>query len=505
VSSLKGSPLLAGTAPIENAAEWDRCRKELNKKLLLPQVAVDEWGFITEFSIGSAADSRSGRYSGLRRFDPVRKAVSEYTRTVGNFMSQALESLLLVPHLRTTESQSARNRLITTAAEHGISEHSIRLSVVNGVDACAAIEQLQRTTRTVFENEQLPGADFEFCERESREFLSTITAWCAFIDGDTSRPSAGKLHKKSRHQRREASKPTGFSDLLVPTRNRVKNSLRAVRKKGIQAQILSECVLWNDLPALWITCDTVHPIALFNAIETTWHQLVAAFEPDRDKIVKVKAIDLLWSSIILVPLVDGKSLERQALPHFKGVTYAEPPDLLQSPWRLFPEEIPEDVWPQLGLDHWQVQPDWVVFDRFAAAYGLLFHHVDHMADFDRLPDNLDELGLSVLQSYLDHESTRAQPLLQEVFDTCAEVLGKCPEIDDQVNERRPNICLCMQILVEMEDAIMPTRDFHEQAKLSIEQVVNWRDRLFAGMQQLGVARYLWIAESLNFGACPGLQ
>jgi hypothetical protein len=221
--------------------------------------------------------------------------------------------------------------------------------------------------------------------------------------------------------------------------------------------------------------------------------------------VKVKAIDLLWSSIILVPLVDGKSLERQALPHFKGVTYAEPPDLLQSPWRLFPEEIPEDVWPQLGLDHWQVQPDWVVFDRFAAAYGLLFHHVDHMADFDRLPDNLDELGLSVLQSYLDHESTRAQPLLQEVFDACAEVLGKCPEIDDQVIERRPNICLCMQILVEMEDAIMPTRDFHEQAKLSIEQVVNWRDRLFAGMQQLGVARYLWIAESLNFGACPGLQ
>lgn len=503
ILSLKKSPPSNGAVLLQNPTGWDECRRNLNGQFLLPKVAVDEWGFITESSSGKAADSRSQRYSGLHRFTPVLKAVGEYTRTVGNFMSHALECMVLVPHLRSAQSQSARNNLLATASKLGIRENSIRLSIVNGVDSCAAIEELQRAKRAVFGDEELPGADLKFPEREHRQFVSTITVWCMFVDGQRRTETREKANKKMRPRRGKLQKAIGIVDPLVQTKNRLKNSLQALRKNGIKAQILSETVPWNGMPALWISCDTNHPLATTNAIETMWHQLVGAFAPDRDKIVRVKAIDLLWSAIVLVPLVGGKSLERQALPHFKAVTHSEPPDLEQSPWRLFPEAIPDDVWPGLSLEHWEVQPSWAQFDRFAAAYGLLFHHVDHMADFNRLPEDLDELGLSLLQSYLNHETTRAQPLLQEVFDTCADVLSKFPEVDDEVIETRPNICLCMQFLVEMKDAIMPTPDFHEQAKLSIDEVVDWRDRLILGMQQLGVARYLWIADSLGFHAWDG--
>ena len=497
---LKNSAATQGAVPLKRPTEWDECRLEANKDLLLPRVAVDEWGFITESSAGNTVDFRSERYSGLHRFAPVRKAVGEYTRAVGNFMSQALDCLILVPHLRVAESQSAKDRLVATAAKLGVNENSIRLSVVNGVDACAAIEQLQMATRMVFEKRNCQAQDSAFCERERRELVSTITAWCIFVDDETRRQFAGNSKGKSKHRQRKPKKVTELSDLLVQTRNRVRDSLQALRKQGIEARLLSDKILWNGMPALWITCDAVHPISLLNAVETTWYQLVAAFAPDREKIVRVKAIELMWPSIILVPLVAGKSLERQAMPHFMGVTYVIPPDLKESPWRLFPEQIPEDIWLQLGLDHWEVQPNWFVFDQFSAAYGLLFHHVDHMADFHRIPGKLDELGLSILQSYLDHETKRAQPLLQESFDSCANVLSKFPEIDDQVIQNRPNICLCMQILVDMKHAIMPISDFHLEAKLTTDQVVDWRDRLLKGMQQLGIARYLWIADSLNFGA-----
>ncbi|TWU29925.1 hypothetical protein [Bythopirellula polymerisocia] len=502
IPSLAKPPPAGGGVALQNPTKWDKCRKELNGQFLLPKVAVDEWGFVTETSSGDATDSRSERYSGSQRFSPVRKAVSEYTRTVGNFMSQVLDCMVLVPYLRNAESQSAKNNLLAKASTLGINEHSIRLSVINGVDACAAVDQLQRATRTVFGDAKLPGADSVFCERERRAIMTTITAWCIFIDGIPAE-NGGKSNKRSRPRKIKPRKPTGVGDLLVQTRNRLKNSLQALRKEGIEARILSETVPWNGMPTLWISYNTNHPLATLNAVERMWHQLVGAFRPDREKIVRVKAFDLLWSAIILVPLVGGKSLERQVLPHFKAVTYSEPPDLQESPWRLQPENTPEDVWPRLGLEHWDAQPSWAQFDHFAAAYGLLFHHVDHMADFNRLPDDLDELGLSILQSFLDHETTRAQPVLQEVFDTCAEVLNAFPEIDDVVIEVRPNIHLCMQLIVDMKDAIMPTADFHEQAKLSIEEVVDWRDRLFAGMQQFGVARYLWISDSLGFGAWNG--
>jgi len=462
-------------------------------------VAVDEWGYITESSTGNAANLGSERYSGIHRFDPVRKAVSEYTRTVGNFMSQALDCIVLVPYLRTAESQTAKQNLLATASKLGINENSIRLSVINGVDACAAVEQLERSTQAVFKNEQLPGTDGDFCKQERMEFSETVTAWCMFIDGVTQKKSAGKSNKKPRPRRRKPQRATSLDDLLVPTRNRLKNSLQAIRKEGIKAQVISETVPWNGMSALWITCDTNHPITTMNATEKMWHRLVNVFEPDRDKIVRVKAIDLLWSSIVLVPLVGGKSLERHLIPHFKAVTYADTPKLENSPWRFSPEVIPDDVWQQLGLEYWQEQLSWAKFDRFTATYGVLFHHVDHMADFNRLPDDLDELGESLLQSYLDLETTRSQPLLQEAFDTYAELIGAFPEISAELPEVRPNIYACSLAIVGVIDAMLPTPDFKEYANLSIKEIVDWRDRLLDGMQQLGAARYLWMADSLGFG------
>lgn len=502
ISMLKDTSTVPCAVSSEKLTEWNELYREVRQRLLLPKVAVDEWGFITESSIANTVDSRIERYSGLQRLSPLRQAVDEYTTSVGNFMSQALNCLLLVPNLRVAKSQSEKNLLLATASKLGISENSIRLSIVNGFAACTAIEQLQNATRTVFGSEQLPDADLKFFEDERKKFIETISEWCIFIDADTRQDVVRRSIKKSPPHKRKPKYRTDLSGILHRTRNRVKNALKELRKQDIKAQLLSEKVLWNGMPALWITYDTIHPITSLLAVEKIWHQLIAAFAPDRQNIVRMNAIDLLWSSIILVPLVAGKSLEKHALTRFKSVTYLEASALQEHPWQFFPEAIPEDVWQQLGLDHWEVQPVWSFFDRFASAYYSLIHHVEHMSDFNRLPGELDDFGLSILQSYLNHEATRAQPLMQEVLDNCAAILRMFPEIDDHVIESRPNICQCMQILVDMKEAIMPAQDLSEQITLSIDNISDWRDRLIAGILQLGVARYLWIADSLDFGATP---
>lgn len=490
--------ITTGTHTLKRATEWEECRREINK-LFIPRVAVDEWGFITESSTAATADPQLDRYSGLNRVRPISQAVAEYTTKVESFLSQAVDCLLLVPLLRDTESQAARELLMANASKIGINETSIRMSIINAIDACVAVEQLQRASRRVFGSEQLPGADLQFCERERKEFLSTITAWCMFTDADTRKQVAERLPlSKSQSQRRKLQSETEVSDFLLRTRHRVKQALKQLRKLGINAQLHSETVLWNSKPALWITCDTVHPVATPYAIEVVWHQLVDAFSPDRQKIVRLKAMDLLWPSIIILPLVAGKSLERHGLPHFKAVTYMDPPDLERNSWHLFPEQITEDVWQHLKLDCWEQQPSWSIFDRYTAAYGSLIQHIEHMSDFGRLPCDIDDLGASILQSYLEREIIRAQPLLQEVFDSCAAVLSQLPEGDHHTMESRPNIFLCTQVLVKMNEAILPSPNFQGQGNLTIDQIRNWRDRLVAGLFQLGMARCLWIADSLNF-------
>jgi len=505
IRSLTKLPSTDRTTLLQDPTGWDECRKELNSYPLLPKVAVDEWGFISESSSGESADSRSKRYAGLRRFAPVRKAVSEYTAKVGNFLSQAPGCLVLVSRLRNADTHSAKRKLLSAASNVGVSDQLIRLSVINSVEMCAADDELQRAARAVFGNLELPCADSIFCEHERREFYSTAQAWCTFIEDDTRNEASERARKNSKRRKGLPRKSRGNDDLLAHTKNRLKSFLQALRKEGILARVLSDTVPWKDMPALWISCDTSHPIASLNALQRIWHQLVVVCEPDRDKITRAKAIDLLWSAIIVVPLVCGKSLERQAIPHFKGVTYTEPPDLDQCPWMLLPEPIPNDVWPQLGLEHWEVQSNWAQLDRLTVAFGILFHHVDHMADFNRLDEDLDELGFSLVQSYLYRETARVQPLLQDAIDTYTEVLAKLPDARGGMMENRPNMRVCNQLLVGLWRAIMPTPDFHEQAKLSIREVVDWRDRLGAGMQQLGGARYFWMADSLNLGPCPDVS
>ena len=244
--SLTESPPTRASILLQDPTGWDECRRKLNSYPLLPKAAVDEWGFISESSTAELTNSRSKRYAGLRRFSPVREAVSEYARTVGNFLSQALQGLILLPRLRTAESEAEREKLLSVAAKNGLYEQSIRLSIINGFDMCAAVDKLQKAPQAAFANSELPGEASSFCEHEQREFHSTIVAWCRFVDGDHRVQAHGRGGKNSGRQKRRTRRAGGIDDLLGNTRNRLKNSLQSLRKDGVCARVLSETEPWKD-------------------------------------------------------------------------------------------------------------------------------------------------------------------------------------------------------------------------------------------------------------------
>jgi len=166
---------------------------------------------------------------------------------------------------------------------------------------------------------------------------------------------------------------------------------------------------------------------------------------------------------------------------------------------LFPEIIPEDAWDQLRLERWEADSRWSTFDQFITAYGMLFQHIDHLADFKRLLAELDDLGISILQSYIDNEMIRIQPLFQEALDSCSIILNLLNKTDPSVIAQRNNLIDCRQVLIGIEDYLLPIQDFNQQADLSLDQLADWSNRLRNGLQLLGVARSLWIADTLHFG------
>ncbi|WP_339727656.1 hypothetical protein [uncultured Gimesia sp.] len=482
-------------AALRDLKEWDECRRMVNSQLYLPCIAVDEWGYVTESSPPNSLNGdRSRKFSAISTLEPLINAISEYKRTVDNFMKQAIQALVLVPPLRSATNQTTRNSIIEEAKKHNIEEGSIRLSVYNGIDACTAVEEVHGIEKLMSESINEIGI-YELNRKvELREFLETMRVWCIFCYPEQILPRQKQANKQAG---RKKKKKIELRDSLKSTENRIKDALTRLKSKGIEAQILTDQVRWDQDSALWIVFNTQHPLGTFAAIEHIWHSFVDSFKPDIHKIVKIKAVEYYWKKIVLIPLVKGRSLEKQAFPNISGVTFMVDDDPEQKNRGFTPEPIPVTAWDQLNLQYWEKEQEWEVFQEFSTAYSALYYHVSHIADFSRCSVDLDEAGGKILQDYIRIEEKRTKPFFQATFDTSVRLLAELPELNVSMILDRPDIWECKKLLVAMKDAIYPCEDYSQEANLSFGEIVSWRERIQEGFVLLNVARCLFIADLLG--------
>lgn len=501
---------------LKEAESWDECLRNLKSDLYLPANSVDEWGYITE-SRGAKSFERIldtekdkeftanvKKFSAFEKFgarstlDPLNKALDEYTRTVSNFMEQSKHGVKLIPMLRTVDTKSARKKILEISEKMGLNENSIRLSVLNGFDACAAVKKLHYAERSLERDIKGIKTDDIYRESELQEFLETIRAWSLFCYPEQIMAKAKPSQKKKKSNEKR-QKTICLSDSLISTKNRIKNSLQSLRKAGIEAQVISDTLKWEDESALWITFDTKHPLGTLVALDHIWNTFIDSFKPDTHKIVKIKSVEYYWKKIVLIPLVKGQSLDKQAFPNISGVTFMvgnKPEPNIRD---FTPELIPISAWDDLELPFWKKRQEWEVFDKINNAYTTLYYHVNHLADFSRCSVDLDEAGEKILKDYIKIEEKRVEPYLQETFDACARLFELIGNMKESILKFRPNILDCSELMVSMQDSLFPCEDYDQEASLTIDEISNWRDRLQTGFQILAQARCLWVADSLGLG------
>lgn len=493
-----------GGVELTDPAAWDYCTKNLRYDYYLPKNAVDEWGFISETKVPSFSDRKKinsfgsnmkkystfKRYGAISQLESLNKAIQEYTRTVKNFMTQSIHAQVLLASLKTAKNEDDRKRILEKASEMGYAQNSIRLSVLNGIDACCAVRDLHHVEKQIAKNfNKMHGISISN-EKEINEFIKTMSAWSWFCYPEQFLTKSDSLKKKYRNQ-------VSLYDSLKHTKNRIKDSLQRLKSEGIRARILSDNVQWEQETALWISFDTIHPIKSLEALTTMWYSLVEAFRPDQTKIVRLKSSDFYWKKIVLVPLVKGSSLRREAFPQMSGVIFPLDENPESQLWRFLPESIPHEAWVDLKLPQWGTQQSWEVFDSFKASYTKLFCHVNHMSDFMRCSIDSDKHGEEVLQDYLNIEAERTEPYFQKTFDCYERLLDEISEISDSVIHERPNIFKCVQLILDFKRLIYPVEDFEQHAELTLSSMTVWRDRLQNGFELIAHAESLWVADSLG--------
>lgn len=490
--AIRKSRLSGGETVLPDEHRWNTCKTAFQMPMLFPRLAVDEWGFVEDSSSRLNFQQRQVRQrSPGVRFPEFLKALNEYRSSISNFLNQALGALITAAALLRARNPVQREQVLRLAQQLGTNEQSIRLAVINGFDACAAIRQLHAAFESSMGLHDWRSLPLELREREETE--ASMDHFAAFVFPPEQR------HLKLAYGRCEA-----FAWVLRPLLGRLDNRLQRLQIHKIKATILPNVIVWDGKPGLWIVAEAVHPIVGAQSPNLVWDAIKRAFDSDTTNPVQWSVTGYAWQEIVLVLTTKGRGYDQVAYRHFRSAVFDER-SFDQVPWAAFPEQVPDEIWSQTGIQLWDKSQAQTTMDQAVASYFALMQHVQHMADFVRIPDS-DDLGSSIVQQYLLREEKRAEPLLQAMFDSFTEVLQIWPtlgELDNNLNLRQ-----AVQSLIELQDAILPQPDSDaevEQPKthqLTLREMVGWRDRLMKGMEIVGLARLFWIAHILR---CPPLQ
>ena len=472
--------------------KWDYCQHILRNHPLLPYCAVDEWGFVDELSSDSPSQEAkeklpivSKRSLFLKLYKPFLTDFGTYTRTLSNFLDQAIHAMVLNPALgKGLKDKGTQSQIIEIAKQNGIKPDVIRISNFNLSNTIQVLPKLHNKFRQLLaqfisdnELESLDG-------QEQVVYRRVWNLWYLF----TSQPD---LRLKNPVQ----ESANRFDNLKRGIRNNLKKGLRNISSETACFKIVSEDTLWGEERALWIKIDGGNPVEVYNSLESVLTAIWQAFLEVKNKDLRHHVIDFNWPFIAIVALVKGKSLNAMAWHINLSVLLSNDEQLELKWWNLAPHPIPPDALTELRLMTW-TDPRLEIGNKLVASVSQLSLFAAHIRDFERLPD-LDEQGQKEFQEYLQHLAVPIGQALQMVLDTEVETLKFFEELLPSNYEKRPNLARAFEALQALHNQVLPTSNLQGEVAMDLKAVVEWANRLETGKQYAFLAYLFWASDILS--------
>lgn len=468
-----------------DAESWDACKKTLINPPRLPRAAVDEWGFVDESTSDVKARGVADRLamrSGLavQRYKPFLKTFNEYTRTLSNFFTQAVDGMTLNPYLG---RGAERRKVLEAAASLGVKSGSSKLATLNLADSLKNLIGFQRASRkilgTFFEGRELERLDVE----EQKIFRRVWNMWYFF----TFHPER-VMQDASEECARESQ------GVLRAIRLDLRARLRRISSTDLRFSIVSEDMLWDERPALWLIADARAPLNAFGSLPNLLAEIGQAVRKVKNDELRRYTLDMHWPHVVIIPLVRGKYANAAAWRISLPVIIESSGQEL-SWWNYAQHQIPPDALGQLKIESWDL-PQLTVASQLLQSTSVLFHVAAHIRDFRRLPD-LDQEGLAQLQAYVDRLSRYGSEALQSVLDAEAKMGAVCNNLSEVERELRPALVESALALTELHDSIMPTADFHDRVAMDLSGLVEWALRLEQAPVLALIASSAWMSDILD--------
>ncbi|OPY71254.1 MAG: hypothetical protein A4E63_01602 [Syntrophorhabdus sp. PtaU1.Bin050] len=469
-----------------NESNWYKCHSLLNHSPFLPKCTLDEWGFVDESMSKVGANEFKTRVAekslAISRRRPFLEALSEYSGNLSNFFTQAPGVMVLNPILgRGCHNETEREQVRKTAEEKGIKRNFGALSALNLGEVLKALPRMQ------MEFDRLLGPFIDETElkdlkhHEQKLYRELWDIWYVFVV------------QPEKYTQSIKSLTTWTHDTLAEMRRGLQRECRKLSDNRGTVRIVSERLSWVERPALWITVNSKDVFKPFEVLEKMVASLRKSMERVPDILRRQYVADFYWPTVVIVPLVQGKSLSGTAWKwSLLSILYNE--ELRW--WQLAPQPVPQDALAKLNIALWD-DPRLEPGERLLTSYGELTAYISHIADFLRLPQEmLDKQGTAILQEYLDGIKGSINRACQSLLDSISVIANAISESKERM-ENHPFLISTAQELAGLLGAILPSADSEKIFRLDLAGFGEWSKQLAKANEKIMKIYLSWISDMIS--------
>lgn len=470
------------------ANSWANCAQRFSHPAALPASALDEWGLVDENATEPVSLEMRERAPVVGRnglafqaYKTFLDAFRSYAYSLGNFFEQSVHVMVVNPSLgRNAKDGAARARILAFAEEQGIKTDLAHLSTYNFAEAVKAVPQFQLEFRHLFSH-FVDSVELARIERQEQHLYRQAWYFWYFF-----------ANQPQRHVPHPHSLIGQATESVQHIRKALLKEFRKLSKGGVQVRIVSEDVLWEFSPALWLTMDGDDPITVYETFEHVLDAIRQAVRKVPETELRRYMLDFHWPYIVVVPLVQGKLLTTTAWRLYLAV-------LLQEGelkwWNYFQSTIPADAIADLGLTTWN-NPRLEPALKFLTGTTTLSLYAAHIGDFFKMPE-VDDEGMVQFQTYLERIKNQLEEAFQTTMDAGSIIADTFNQLSPDEQANRTHLLSAVQALVEMQATLLPTDGFDGQANLTITEMGEWAERLKKAREYAALVYFYWVSDVLN--------
>ncbi len=479
---------------------WQTCRSMANHTMAFPKSVIDEWGNADENNIkkdsislvhppttvegGAKQNSDSEKISlNLWRYRKYLSSLKGYTGSLSNFFQQSQDVIVLNAMIGKAKSAQEIDHIRQLAGKKGIKTDGARLATYNFAEALKELPLLQKEFRNLFSSFFDGNVLNSFERRESEAIAKAWSLWYQFA-----------LHPTHHFQDAESESFSRLKTAFKQVHKDINKCLSKLNDTNTTISTLSANALCEGHPALWITFDICNPVSLYESLESIKNALKAILSSVEFNSLKYYALQLLFPSIVAIPLIRGKSINRTAWK-FSSMMLAMGPYNGEQWWHYIPYQIPSDSWDMLGLSSWE-HPRLDIINRFQSSIAFFSVLIAHVNVFNSLP-NLDDKGTNLLQAYVLSLNKKISDALQGYLDSASEMLDYFNSREEVEKGKRPFLLQAVTTLRDLHYEIINGKELNGKLQIGLSELKEWVPHLQSVLGQTELVRLLWVADVLD--------